>query len=289
MSGALVGALLGGVTGLGLFAVGLGVRGVEVRPRGVRASVDQHRVVRAAVAVVVGVVVVAGTGWLVGGVFAAGTVVLAPRVLGARRRHGDRLARLTGLAAWAEGLRDLFQAGAGLESALRESARVAPEAIASEVRELATAAERGVLLPALLVFADAVDDPAGDLVVSALLLAVRRQGAGLGSVLGAAAAAARSQVAMRERIEATRARTYTSARIVVGVTLGFAALMVVANRSYLAPFDGAAGQVALAGVGACFAAGLLGVVRLATPPPPIRLLGTARGDTGAVTDGGGPW
>lgn len=269
---ALTGAFVGALAGLGVCVIALGVRGVEVSPPVARTPGRPQRLVLGAASVVAAAVVLLATGWLVGALFAAGAVVVAPRVLGSRRRQADRLARLAGLAAWAEALRDLFNAGAGLESALRESARVAPPVIAPAVRDLAVAAERGALVPALADFADRVDDPAGDLVVSALILAVRRQGAGLGAVLGAAAGAARAQVAMRERIEATRARTYTSARIVVGVTFGFAALMVAANRTYLEPFDGAGGQVALAVVGACFGAGLVGVASLATPPPPIRLL-----------------
>lgn len=277
----LSGALVGALAGLGVFVIAAGVRGVDVKPRPVGAKVERRVVLVAAASVAVGAVAYLATGWLVGGLFAAGAVVIAPRVLGLRGRQAARLARLGGLATWAEALRDLFNAGAGLESALRESARVAPVVIAPAVAELAVAAERGDLIPALEEFADVVDDPAGDLVVSALILAVRRQGAGLGAVLGAAAAAARAQVAMRERIEAARARTYASARIVVGVTLGFAGLLVVANRSYLEPFDGFGGQIALAVVGACFAAGLGGVARLATPPPPVRLL-RGRAADGAV-------
>jgi len=109
--------------------------------------------------------------------------------------------------------------------------------------------------------------------VAALMLAAERQSGSLGEVLGAAAASARSSATMRLRVEAGRARTYTSTRMVVGITALFALGMVVFNRSYLEPFDTAVGQLMLAVIAALFGAGFWSLGRLARADQPQRLLG----------------
>ena len=61
-------------------------------------------------------------------------------------------------------------------------------------------------------------DPTCDLVVAALILAAEHQAQRLGELLGSLAAAARDQATMRLRVEAGRARTRTSVKVIVGAT-----------------------------------------------------------------------
>jgi Flp pilus assembly protein TadB len=106
-------------------------------------------------------------------------------------------------------------------------------------------------------------DPTGDLVIAALALAAEQQARQLGELLGSLAQAAREQASMRMRIEAGRSRTRTSVRVIVGTTLSFAVGLVVFNRSYLAAYDSALGQVVLLAVGALFCAGMAWLSRIA--------------------------
>ncbi|HEY2957946.1 MAG TPA: hypothetical protein VGM21_07015 [Actinomycetota bacterium] len=109
-------------------------------------------------------------------------------------------------------------------------------------------------------------------------------GAGVlvGELLGALARAARDDATMRLRVEAGRARTRTSARVVVGVTLAMAVGLVVLNRGYLAPYDSAFGQLILAGVGGLFGTAFWWLARMARVEAPQRLLG---GDLEDGTEG----
>src|SRR5207244_6778142 len=104
-------------------------------------------------------------------------------------------------------------------------------ALASRLTESRTA-----LNAALREFADALADPTGDLVVAALILAAERQRGSLAEVLRSLAQSARDQAAMRLRVEAGRARTRTSVRVISITTLAMAAGLIVLNRSYLAPY-----------------------------------------------------
>jgi tight adherence protein B len=88
----------------------------------------------------------------------------------------------------------------------------------------------------------------------------------------ARARAARDDATMRLRVETGRARTRTSARIVVGVTLAMAAGLVATNRGYLAPYNSAFGQLILAGVGGLFAVAFWSLGRMARIQAPQRLL-----------------
>jgi Flp pilus assembly protein TadB len=176
------------------------------------------------------------------------------------------------LAAWTESLRDLIGAGSGIESTIAESSRLAPPAIRGDVQRLAQRlANNEDLDLALRGFAEEIDDPLGDLVVTALATAAGRQGgANLTSVLGAASAAARAQVAMRHQVEAARAGTYASAKVVVTVFVLFAVGLLVLNRSFLDPFGTAVGQLVLIVIGGLFALCATAMVRLAEPDRPER-------------------
>jgi Flp pilus assembly protein TadB len=169
-------------------------------------------------------------------------------------------------------LRDTIAGAAGLEQAITATAPLAPPPIRDDVVLLAARLERERLAPALRAFADDVADPTCDLVVAALVLAAEHQAHRLGELLGSLAQAARDQATMRLRVEAGRARTRTSVRVIVGVTVGLAFTLALLNQSYLDPYDSALGQLVLLCVGGAFAAGFVWLARMTRPVRPQRFL-----------------
>ncbi|GAA4850072.1 type II secretion system F family protein [Saccharopolyspora rosea] len=228
---------------------------------------------RAVISLAGGLLVALVTGWVSGGVLTAAAVWALPRVLGRDSEQARRVARIEAVAAWTEMLRDTLSAAAGLEQAIQTTVDTAPTAIRDEVHELSMRIERGDKLPdALAGLADDLSDPTADLVVSALVLASQHQARQLAELLGELAIEAREQVSMRLRVEAGRARTRTSVRVIVATTLIFAAGLVVLNRGYLAPYDGAFGQIMLLAVGALFAVAFAWLARIARMSEPERFL-----------------
>jgi tight adherence protein B len=270
-------ALCGAGVGLGLLLVIAGWRGVDL-PRPTRASTRpkvERANLRIGLAVGAAVVVGAATGWPVGALLAALAGWGAPGLLGGAKGGSVAVARIEAIAGWAEMLRDTMAGAAGLEQAIVATATVAPLPIRAEVATLAARLDGERLAPALRAFADEVADPTCDLVVAALILAAEHQAQRLGELLGSLAQAARDQATMRLRVEAGRARTRTSVRVIVGATGGLALGLAVLNRGYLAPYDTAVGQLVLLLVGGVFAAAFMWLAHMTRPATVERFLGEA--------------
>jgi tight adherence protein B len=278
--------LLGVGVGLGLLSILVGVRGSETRPTAApRLSprpLEGHTL-RLAGAVGAGVLVGAATGWPLAALIAGAGCWAIPKLFGDSKDQAGLIARVEAIAGWAEMLRDTMAGAAGLEQAIAASAPVAPLPIRPQVVELAGRLERGRLGPSLRAFAEELADPTADLVVAALLLAGEHQAGRLGDLLGGLAASARDQATMRLRVEAGRARTRTSVRVIVGVTAGLALFLAVLNHGYLAPYSTPTGQLVLLVVGALFAAGFAWLAKMTRPSRPARLL---RADPVLVGEGG---
>src|SRR5207248_1596184 len=280
-------ALLGVGVGVGLLLVIIGWRGVDPNRRSglfrrgqtrraQAAPRDQRQALRGGLAVAVGVLTGVATGWVVGAVLAGLAVWTLPRVLGRDPEHARRVARIEAIATWTEMLRDTLSAAAGLEQAILATAPLAPPAIRGEITDLAVRIENGDrLAPSLRHLADQLADPTGDLVIAALVLAAEQQARQLGDLLGSLAHTAREQASMRMRVEAGRARTRTSVRVIVGTTLCFAVAVVLLNRPYLSAYDSAAGQVVLLGIGVLFGLGFAWLMRIAKVTEPARFLSLA--------------
>jgi Flp pilus assembly protein TadB len=257
------------------------------------------------VAVLAGVAAVAVTGWPVAAVVAAGGAWVLPGLVGPDRVARTQVERIEAVAAWTEMLRDTLAAAAGLEQAIIATAPGAPAAIRPQVQALAAdltghvtgdhqnrAGVGGRRLPdALRAFADGVADPTGDLVVAALVMASAHQGRQLTELLASLATAAREQAAMRLRVEAGRARTRTSVRVIIITTVVMAAGLIALNRPYLTPYDTAAGQLVLAAITVVFALALTGLARIARAGTLARVLAppaslAAAGPPRAATDFG---
>ena len=267
--------LCGAGVGLGLLLVIAGWRGVDLpRPTRTFARPKVERAnLRIGLAAGAAVVVGAATGWPVGALLAALAGWGAPGLLTGAKGGTAAVARIEAIAGWAEMLRDTMAGAAGLEQAIVATATVAPLPIRAEVVTLAVRLEGARLAPVLRAFADDVADPTCDLVVAALILAAEHQAQRLGELLGSLAQAARDQATKRLRVEAGRARTPTSVRVIVGATGGLALGLAILNRGYLAPYDTAVGQLVLLLVGGVFAAAFMWLAKMTRPASVERFLG----------------
>jgi Flp pilus assembly protein TadB len=238
------------------------------------------------------------THWPVGAALAGVAVYVLPIVLGTDRHARDVLERTEAVAVWAEMLRDSLSAAAGLEQTILITAPFAPSAISGEVGDLVASLRLGRRLTlALEEFGAQIDDPTGRLVARALLQASRRQSRQLPELLSELARRARERANLQLRIAPGHAKIRTNARIIVGFTLTMAAGMVVFNRNFLRPYDTALGQLVLLAVGVIFAAGFVGLSRLARTgmpapahrsPIPATASDPAAGATSTTTRGGAP-
>lgn len=255
----LLAGLLGGLFALGLVTFAVAMRPVapgEV-PARQRPAIDvqtrfENLVLRLALAVGSAVVIGAVTRWPMAMLLVGVAGFLAPSLIGGDTQRKAKLARVEAVASWAEMLRDTMAGSGGLEQSIMATAGVSPPAIRREVVRLAARLERDRLAPALRQFADELDDPSGDLVVAALILAADKSPKRLGDLLGRLAHSARDEVNMRLRVEAGRARTRTSVKVITIFTMLFAVFLVVFNRKYLQPYDSLTGQAVLGLIGLCF-------------------------------------
>lgn len=222
-------------------------------------------------AVVVGLAILLITGWPVAALASALGVIFVPRLV-SNRADKQRTAMLEGLEQWTRRLADMLTASRGLEDALAVSARTAPAAIAPAVTALARRMSVRVgTEEALRAFAAEIDDPAGDRIVAALLIATGQRGGGVQSVLSALAELLARDVAARREIEASRAEHRTTLRWIVAFIGGFTAFAII-DRTYSAPFGTFIGEVVLAVVAVLYAAGLVWLHKLGQIPVPGRFL-----------------
>ena len=259
MNALTMGAIWAGAA-VGLLIVAAGLRGHRLfpeRPTAGGPGRDGNRTTAVvAAALVAGVVVYGVTGWPVAGLAVATTALGAPRLVGARERRANSIARTEAIATWTELIRDNMAGAAGLEQALVASVGVCPAAISAEVARFGRRLEHEPLGDALAALGDDLDHPSADLVVAALANAARMEGRDVGALLSRLAESIRADVRMRLRVEVGRARIRTSARIVIAVT-GFTMLFLYLSApTLLEAYDTLVGQVWLAFVFAIFALGL---------------------------------
>ena len=255
-------------------------RGPHWRVRPIRRGGGNRRLL---IALMVGLIALAVTRWPVLALLAAFAVAGLPSLLGDRRSEARQIARLQSIADWTRRLADVLVAGMGIEQALVSSARVAPPPIETEVAALAAHLRaRRPLEECLRKFADALDDPTGDLVAAALLLASRRRGHGLAQVLTSLASTVESQVAMRRAVEADRAQPRTTMRYVAWITIAVVLGLLLLDRQFVEPFGTPAGQAVLALIGLVFAGGFAWMRALTVGTPLHRFLNGEPQGSGSV-------
>lgn len=209
-----------------------------------------------------GLVVAVSTGWWIALVAAPAAVAGIPALLSApaAAAHVDRL---EAMEEWTRALAGVLTVGAGLEQALIATVRSTPEPIRPEVTRLAARLRaRWPTEQALRVFADDLDDATGDVLAANLILAARRRGAGLASVLEGVAESVAADVRARREVEADRAKPRATARWVTIITvtvLGFLAL----SGQYVAPYGTPLGQVLLVALLGLYVATLVWMRRMA--------------------------
>lgn len=208
------------------------------------------------------------------GLVVAAAVVGLPFLLGSAKAAARAIDRVEAIEEWTRRLADVLATGVGLEQALIASASTCPPAITREVGSLvARLSARWPTEQALRAFADDLGDAAGDFVVATLLLASRRRGPGLSSVLTAAAGSVAEEVAARRKVEAERAKPRSTARLVTLITLGVVALLLL-NGTYLAPYGDGLGQLVLLVIAGAFTGCLLWIRSLTLASPTPRFLTT---------------
>lgn len=276
----LFAALAGGLVavGLALLVAELTRRapppGTPPRPAMIRAGLSESGRMKILLGLAVGLAMLAVTRWPVAALAAGLGVAFVPSLLSTRGAR-QRTARLEGLEQWTRRVSDMLTASRGLEEALEVSARTAPAAIAPQVAALARRlAARVGTQEALRVFAGEIDDPAGDRIVAALLIATSQRGGGVQGVLSTVAEQLARDVAARREIEASRAEHRTTLRWIVVFLAGFT-LFAIFNRSYSAPYGTFVGELVLGLVAILYAAGLAWLHRLGQIPAPGRFLDQA--------------
>jgi Flp pilus assembly protein TadB len=231
---------------------------------------------RAPIAVAAGLLILVITFWPVMAIGCAVLVFFWESLFGGAKSEKAAYARLEGLAAWTESLRDTIAGAVGLEQAIPATAEAAAPAIARPLLILSDRLRVRVPMPvALQRFADDLDDPAADLVVAALVLNSRLRGPGLRDVLTSLSRSVRNELEMRGRVMAGRRSTRRSVQIVVFVSGTFIIGLRVLNPEYVEPYGTFVGQIVLTVVIALFAAGFLWLRRLATFEMPARFLGAS--------------
>lgn len=255
----LLAVVFGTVAGIGLWLAVGGVAGWQMLPDRARLQHHGERLRRWAGAfagtLLVGVVTLVVTGWPVAALLAAVVAGMAPRLLGGGQARRTAVARTEAIAAWAESVRDTMAAASGLEEAIVATSVAPPAAIAREVRLLAERLRHQRLTDALVAFGHDLHHPSADLVVAALTIAARMEAADLTGLLSRLAVSIRDDATMRVKIEVSRARLRTSAKIILGSVAATIVMLLVLNRNYLDAYDTLTGQIVLAVVGAIFASG----------------------------------
>jgi Flp pilus assembly protein TadB len=278
----LILAALAAGAALGVFLVVAGLTGRQLfdapsaYARRVMASSILSRV---AIAAAAGLVVLAATGWLVGGVMAVVTALVLPRMVGGKAARQRVIDRTEAIASWTEMIRDSIVAASGLEEAIVATAPVAPAPIASEVRTMVRRLDQQRLPDALIAFGVDLDHPSGDLVVAALVIASRMEASDLSGLLSRLADATRGEARMRIRVEVGRTRVRTATKVIIGVVITAVVFLAVANRSYLTVYDSIGGQIMLAIIAGVFALGGWLLTRMADIDLPERFTARANGPT----------
>lgn len=267
-------------TGFGLGIIGIAMTwrsrsgtGPETSRTGRALRGARGQMPRLVLAGVAGSVAGVVTGWPVAAPITGVAVYGVPKLF--RQTSGTvAIAKIEAIATWTEMLQGTLAASAGLGEAIIATSALSPPPIRTATTRLSAQLSAGVHpRDALLHFADEVEDPCADRVVCALLLAVSSRAQRLGDLLAALADSTRDEVALRLRIETSRASVRSGVRTVVVFSVSFAFGLAVLAHSYLAPFGTPTGQLILLAVGILYGLGLTLMVSLARPPAPVRLIG----------------
>jgi Flp pilus assembly protein TadB len=282
----LLAMLAGGVVGGGLLLLIAAIIGWappqpgDARPGLAQRINTQALIRRLVIALVAALLALLITRWPVAAIAAALLGFFARSMFGGAAASRAEMAKLESLASWTESLRDTIAGAVGLEQAIPATYNAAGLQLKRPLGLLIDRLRTREPLPdALMKFADDLHDTTADLIVAALVLNARLRGPGLRDVLSSLSTAAREELDVRGRIEASRKSIRRSVQIILGLTMAIVFGLTLLNRRYVAPYSTPSGQLALAVVFGIFAAGFLWLRRLAEFEVPERFL-TNTGRTG---------
>jgi Flp pilus assembly protein TadB len=273
----LIASVAGGLIAVGILGIVIGLRPAPVVPRRQptrsRFSITPRTRMLLLAGLGFGVLGWVITGWVLALVIAPVAVIGLPMLLTAPPAAAQ-INRLEAMEEWTRSLSGVLTVGIGLEQALVATLRSTPAPIRAEVERLVSRLRaRWDTEAALRAFADELDDATGDLIAANLILAARRRGAGLASMLEGLAESVAADVRARRQVEADRAKPRSTAR---WVTLISASVLVVLalSGSYVEPYRSPIGQVILVVLLSAYVATLIWMRRMATGKPLPRFLGT---------------
>lgn len=268
--------ILGAALGLGLVAVVVGLTPTPPAPprpsgSGTRFAMSKRSRLALLAGLGGGLLAWQITGWVLAIVVVPVAVLGLPALLSGSDAK-TQILKLEAMAEWTRALASVLTVGIGLEQALLISLRSAPAAIEPEVRRLTSRLRaRWRTEDALRAFANELDDATGDLIAMNLVLAARKRGTGLASVLEALAESVAEDVRARRQIEADRAKPRATARWVTAISVAVFAVLSLTS-SYSTAYRSPVGQVVLVVLLSAYVAALVWLKRMASGEPWPRLL-----------------
>lgn len=248
-----------------------------------RSNADRRR--RVAIWLVCGVLVWAVSGWPATGLAVSTAGLWLTWLLGSTRIVRERIEKLEALESWCRRMADTLTGGGAI--GLAQAITMVPSSASSSfadgpiegavqelARELRERNDETGRARALREFADTVDDRAGDAVAAALLLALHQQSSGISQVLRQLADGVARDVRARRDIEAARAESRQSIRLLLAIQAGLLVLLAVIP-TFAAPYATATGQVVMLVLLAGTAGLLVWMRKLSIGDPAPRYFGLA--------------
>ncbi|WP_299039915.1 type II secretion system F family protein [uncultured Pseudokineococcus sp.] len=212
------------------------------------------------------------SGWVLAVVVLPAAVVGLPTLLRPPAGATD-VDKLDALESWTRTLVGVLATGGSLEATLRASLRSVPAAIKPQVQLLVSRMNAGWRLrPALLAFADDLDDATGDLVVASLQLNSQRRGGGLSEALKDLAETTAEEVNLRRKIEAGLQTPRQTTRFMTIGTLTVFVLAFLFWPAFTETYSSGLGQLVLAVLLTVYIGALVWVRSLAVGKPAPRFL-----------------
>jgi len=220
---------------------------------------------------ITGFVVAMLTGWLILIIILPALALGLPYLLILPKQRDIEL--LEALDRWVRSLAATLATGKSITDAIRISRRTAPPLIADEISLLvARLNNRWDTRDALMRFADAIDSPDADGVVSALILASSRGANGASVTLQALADSIQAQLKGRRAVEVERSKPYVVVRQVTIISLSTLVLVFAASPAFFAPYRTPLGQALLSVLLISYVGSLLLMRRKAQQPTRPRIL-----------------
>jgi tight adherence protein B len=214
------------------------------------------------------------TGWWAAGIVLVGASVLVPLMVNERHGQVTDRERLSALASWVESVRDLLAAASGIEEAIVRSADTLPpeSLIRVPVWQLKATTEALGLREGLRRFGEELADPIGDYIAASLLVASERPSGAVHGQLSEAASNGRASVALREQVEASRARMWTTASTIVVISVVMVGFVIGTQQTYAAWYATGTGQTVFLICGIIELAAMWSMARMARPKPGHRVV-----------------